>query len=137
MIFVFLLLKIMVRKKEDIYAKGKEVLAEAMSRVEKWRCDEVSSISNSSQVTAFHLVCLTEEKLRMAAITGYSTKQQHIIVHSQFRNDLFSLEWCLRSLPKLPDDTLTKPGQLRRRWSDKISDKCFNILAKNGTLFMF
>ena len=104
-----------------------KILEKVMSRAEAWRRSGLGTISKSSQLVAFHLACLSEEKFRMAALTGSILSA---FAHHKSRMDLFALEWGLRSLPRLPDDKVTKAAALRNKWNDELARKCMDYLDR-------
>lgn len=103
-----------------------EILNKVMSKAEDWRLNEAKTISESCQIVAFHLSCLTEEKFRMYKLTGFDFKGLQI--HQRMREDIFALEWGIRSLQNLPDIKNTTATALRKKWSDKIIRKCQEYL---------
>ncbi|MEN6424838.1 MAG: hypothetical protein ABFE13_05720 [Phycisphaerales bacterium] len=98
-----------------------------MERLEKWRIRQVTGISHSPQVAAFHLAALTEEKFRVSAIHGLFLSQARLAAHEQARDDIFALEWALRGLV-LPIRKQTSIENLRASWQKSVQDKAMEVL---------
>ena len=95
-------------------------LDETMKFLENWRIKEVTSIASSHQLIAFYLSVLTEEKFRCYALTGFLATQSSFTGHIHIREDVFALEWALRSL-SLPDPDFIFINKLRRKYKDEIA----------------
>lgn len=99
-----------------------------MKLLENWRIKEVTSIASSHQLIAFYLSVLTEEKFRCYALTGFLATQSSFTGHVHIREDVFALEWALRSL-RLPDLELIRIDKLRRKYKDEVANKANRTLA--------
>lgn len=100
-----------------------------MDRLEAWRLRQASSICPDQQITAFHLVALTEEKFRVIGLSGFLTKLSPLGAHAYIREDLFALEWALRSL-RLPAQEFTQIERLRDSWTESIADRATILLTQ-------
>lgn len=103
-------------------------LGKVMELLENWRNNEVTSIASSHQLVAFYLSVLTEEKFRCYALTGFLATQSSFVGHVHIREDVFALEWALRSL-SLPDPEFILIDKLRRKYKDDIANKANQTLA--------
>ena len=103
-------------------------LDKMMGVLENWRINEVTSIASSHQLIAFYLSVLTEEKFRCYALTGFIATQSSLTGHIHIREDVFALEWALRSL-NLPDPEFILIDELRGKYKDDIASKANQILA--------
>ena len=103
-------------------------LGKIMELLENWRNNEVTSIASSHQLIAFYLSVLTEEKFRCYALTGFIATQSSFTGHVHIREDVFALEWALRSL-NLPDPEFILIDKLRRKYKDEIAKKANQTLA--------
>lgn len=99
-----------------------------MKLLENWRIKEVTSIASSHQLIAFYLSVLTEEKFRCYALTGFLATQSSFTGHVHIREDVFALEWALRSL-RLPDLELIRIDKLRKKYKDEVANKANQTLA--------
>ena len=100
-----------------------------MDTLEAWRFREASCVCPKPQITAFHLVTLTEEKFRVRHLSGSLTRRSPLAAHICHRDDLFALEWALRSL-KLPDGEFMQIERLRTSWTKGTAQRATNLLAK-------
>jgi len=105
-----------------------QILGKVMEKVESWRLHNGKCISSDPQITAFHLACLLEEKFRVYALRGYLANGIGLRTHALLREDIFALEWSLRSLT-LPSNEYFEIRKLRNNWSDEIASKCQKFLS--------
>ncbi len=103
------------------------VLDKVMDKIESWRLHNGKCISLDHQITAFHLACLLEEKFRVYALNNYLANGTGLGAHVLIREDIFALEWALRSLA-LPSNEYFHMRKLRNSWSDEIASKCQKFL---------
>lgn len=98
-----------------------------MGKIESWRQNYGRCINSDHQITAFHLACLLEEKFRVYALNGYLLRGKDLRSHVLVREDIFALEWGLRSLI-LPSNKYIQIMSLRNSWRDEIASKCQSFL---------
>jgi len=115
-------------------SKTDEILNKVMDHVESWGETAINSISTSNQMIAFHLCCLTEERIRTYNLVGIAQNISQL--HMKVREDLFTLEWSLRCLQKLPDETNTSELEIRKKWNDKVAEQCMNNLEEFSKYYM-
>lgn len=104
-------------------------LNKTMGYLENWRINEVTSIASSQQLIAFYLSVLTEEKFRCYALTGFIINQSSLTGHIHIREDVFALEWALRSL-NLPDPEFILIDKLRKKYKEHLASKTIKKLEK-------
>lgn len=104
------------------------VLDKVMGEIESWRLHNGECINSDHQITAFHLACLLEEKFRVYALSGGLSRGTDLWAHILVREDIFALEWGLRSL-SLPSNEYLVMRNLRNSWSDEIASKCQRFLT--------
>jgi len=98
-----------------------------MECLENDRREAVTSITASHQLAAFYLSVLTEEKFRCYGMSGFLFTQSSFAGHIQLRDDVFALEWALRSL-KLPDSECILIDKLRKKYRDEIACAASTVL---------
>lgn len=55
--------------------------------------------------------------------------EDYQLAHSSMRNDIFTLEWALRSVSNIPDRKNTSQSVIRSKWNDDTARKCFEALT--------
>ena len=105
--------------------KTSSKLSEIMSKAEKWRESLFDKFSTKEQILAFHLYCLTEEKIRYLSV--FRPNDQVDFKHASIREAVFALEWALRSL-NLPDSPSITDDELRKEWNPNYMKELTDIL---------
>ena len=105
--------------------KTSNKLNEIMSKAEEWRESLFDKFSVNEQILAFYLYCLTEEKIRLSSLLR--PNDQIDFKHARIREEIFSLEWALRSL-NLPDSSNMTDDELRNEWNPNYMKELMDIL---------